>query len=1187
MKATLGYLFLLALGGLTLLGQESTGTLMGTIVDPKGALVPNVDITVTLAVTGAKRSLRTGTQGEFRIDALIPGTYNLQAGASGFKTLELNEITLDSSQIRDLGKVPLQIGAVTESMSVTAEATPVQSSSSERAESVTSAQLEDVTLKGRDPYGDLHLLPGVMDTSSSRDLSNSSSIQNIVINGVTGSEIQSALDGAPTGEGAYGPGILLVPNLDAIAEVRVQANGMQAEYGREVGGTINFITKSGTTKFHGSFHWDHRNEDLNANSFFNNRTNVARPLYRYLILGGSIGGPVYIPKVMPNRLKNKFFFFYSPEYSTTLQTPSPAIVNEPTAAQLGGNFSQLFYASSAAPTVPILQIINDPSTGKPFSNNTIPGSRIDATGLAMLSLLKGPTGYVNPVTPFSANAAYYATPTFLRGDHVARIDANINSNLTAYFRYVRDQNNQGMVNGVTPGEGTYVVGTPGGGYLGHVAWVLHPTMVNETQVTYGWNGYGNRAGHTDVPETSLYRSSALNPPRIVPLPSSTTKTPWGTTEYPPYLPAENYSGGNYAGYSSWSSDSGLAQYENGNHQYTVRDDIAWSHGTHAFKAGYYWEHVTDFDEQSNSNFAGTYNFGSTAANPLDTGSGYANALLGVFNQYTEASARPIQGRHYIANEFYVQDNWKVTKTLTLDYGVRFLHQGPTHDTTGFSAQFLPAAWSAASAVRLYFPGCKVVATTCSSANQIAVDRLTGATASLSWVGQIVPGSGNVLNGVQFPVDGGLHYDAIVPEPRFGFAWNVGGTGKLVIRGSGGIFIERPSLNNLIGQYSPPVQFNNSLTFTTLADLAGNAAGSPIQSPLAGAVNRKISMETDHQMNLTVERSVGFSTVIQAAYVGNWDRHAQETEPQNNIPFGSYALPQNLFNGTEITSNLLRPSYPGMAAVNVYCGCLSSLNFNALQASLKHRFAKGLTFNANYQFSKALGTSGWDAFHTGSPIPTAYGGTVTFPSQRNWFYGPTTTDRAQYGGANFAYNLPTVSAFGRTGKFLLGSWTLSGVTSFSTGAPVSPACSTTAGFPVNDPTFTGASGVRCQVVGDWKAYTQSFNSNFNKTAFAYPNGGTAAAPTPTFGNDGLGIMRQPTWWNQDLTLAKSIPLGSGEKGRRLSISFQAYNVFNHTEFNAFGTTYSFNASGTNTNANTGLYTGTQPARQAVVSARFDF
>jgi hypothetical protein len=261
-----------------------------------------------------------------------------------------------------------------------------------------------------------------------------------------------------------------------------------------------------------------------------------------------------------------------------LQTPSPAIVNEPTAAELGGNFSQFFYASSAAPTVPILQVINDPSTGKPFSGNIIPASRIDATGLAMLSLLKGPTGYVNPVTPFSANAAYYATPTFLRGDHVARIDANVNSKMTAYFRYVRDQNNQGMVNGVTPGEGTYIVGTPGGGYLGHVAWVLRPTMVNETQVSYGWNGYGNRAGHTDIPETSLYRSSTLNPPRIVPLPPDTSKTPWGTTQYPPYLPAENYSGGNYTGYSSWNSNSGLTQYENGNHQYTLRDDLAWGYG---------------------------------------------------------------------------------------------------------------------------------------------------------------------------------------------------------------------------------------------------------------------------------------------------------------------------------------------------------------------------------------------------------------------------------------------------------------------------------------------------------------------------------------------------------------------------------------------------------------------------------
>ena len=119
-----------------------------------------------------------------------------------------------------------------------------------------------------------------------------------------------------------------------------------------------------------------------------------------------------------------------------------------------------------------------------------------------------------------------------------------------------------------------------------------------------------------------------------------------------------------------------------------------------------------------------------------------------------------------------------------------------------------------------------------------------------------------------------------------------------------------------------------------------------------------------------------------------------------------------------------------------------------------------------------------------------------------------------------------------------------------------------------------------------AFTQSFNTNFNTSAFAWPNGGTAANPTPTFGNTGLGIMRQPTWWNQDLTLGKVFRLG-GEKNRTLGINFQAYNVFNHVEFNTIGTTLAFNASGANTNTQTGQFTADQPARQVVISAKFQF
>ena len=211
--------------------------------------------------------------------------------------------------------VVLQIGAVTETVNVTAEVTPVNTSTSDLGQTIESAALNDIGLKGRDPFQLIDLLPGVIDTTTSRDMESWNSMTGIVINGLAASQQSHLLDGMANDDDAR-TDTYLNPNPDAIAEVRVSTAGFQAEYGRNAGGAINFTTKSGTLQYHGTAHWDHRNEDLNANNFFNNRSNIARPIYRYMILGYSIGGPAYIPKVF-NKDKTKFFFFFTQEFART------------------------------------------------------------------------------------------------------------------------------------------------------------------------------------------------------------------------------------------------------------------------------------------------------------------------------------------------------------------------------------------------------------------------------------------------------------------------------------------------------------------------------------------------------------------------------------------------------------------------------------------------------------------------------------------------------------------------------------------------------------------------------------------------------------------------------------------------------------------------------------------------------
>ena len=233
----------------------------------------------------------------FQFPGILVGSYSVQVAAAGFKTYELNGISLASTETRNLGRLRMEIGAVAEQVKVTAQATPVQTSSSEMNQTVEHAKLEELSAKGRDPFQFFDLMPGVVDTSTSRDNPTYNMLQGLNINGLSGiSNVSHMLDGVHAVDSALTT-MFVNPNIDAISEISVLTNGFQAEYGRNNGGSINFVTKSGTSQFHGTGHWDHRNEDLNANSFFNNRSGIARPLYRYMIAGYSIGGPVYIPKL--------------------------------------------------------------------------------------------------------------------------------------------------------------------------------------------------------------------------------------------------------------------------------------------------------------------------------------------------------------------------------------------------------------------------------------------------------------------------------------------------------------------------------------------------------------------------------------------------------------------------------------------------------------------------------------------------------------------------------------------------------------------------------------------------------------------------------------------------------------------------------------------------------------------------
>jgi hypothetical protein len=1156
----------LVAGAPSLFGQQGTSTMVGAISDPADANVPSAELRLTEQATGTVRNLVTTPTGLFRFIDLPPGKYSLRVQAAGFKIYELNSIDLSSSETRDLGRVVLQVGGVTETVKVEAESTPVQTASSERSASVLPQQLQDLSLKGRDPFGMMQLLPGVADTNiGQRDLENAYSMGGISINGMSPQSVNVAVDGVTEMDEGGNYTAFVTPNMDSIAEMRVLTNGYQAEYGRQSGGTMNVITKSGARDFHGSGHWDHRHEDMNANTFFNNRQGIQRPLYRYMIAGYSLGGPAYIPRIW-NTEKRRLFFFISQEFTQIAQPTNTITANMPTAAERAGDFSNT--RNAAGQIIPIL----NPQTGAPFPGNIVPKNLFDSTGAAILNLLPLPNGYTNPSPgqQYTANFIASSTPPYDRRNTMLRMDGNITSKLAMYYRYGQDVDNQQYPFVVAPGVGTNVRFLPGYIHGVHLTYTASPTMVNEMLFGVGHDNYGFY--HTTA-DSQWFRTSSLNPPTLRPFPTGPL--------YENYLPCATFSGGQASnpayftpgGQSSPGPGCSLTPYKNFNDNYVFQDDLTKVVGRHSFKAGVFWEWNSKVEPSAGSTYYGNFNFGSTTNNPLDTNFGYANALLGVYQSYQEATNRAVPNVYWWELDWYAQDSWRVSKHLTIDYGVRFIHERPVSDNSGTLANFYPQLWNAGQAPVLYQQGS-------AAGKSAALNPLTGQTTFPSLIGTIVPGSGNPVDGMK--IDGltgnGDFYSfkGLELAPRLGFAWDPTGSGKMVIRASGGIFYNRTVTSIPSASGTPPVVYTPILYYSTIGGIPQAAASAAISPTTASVIYGKQPIERTHEFNLTIQRDIGFNTVVDVGYVGNFDRHAlgQGTpgsnvtfsEQLNPVPYRAYANASALFNNTEINSNLLRTAYPGMGAINYVAYAYSAVNYNGLQASAQHRMTHGLAFGVAYTFSKALGVQGLDPY----------------TNQRQWYYGPLAQDRSQILSWNFAYNIPKPTTGIKAVRAVLGNWTISGIGVVTTGAPATPTCSSTAAFPASDPSLTGIgsnsiTGVRCEVTADPKNVSQNFFNNFNTAAFGL-------APVGTFGNTGIGVLRQPTWWNFDTSLDKKVSI---KERVALRVRFQAFNIFNHTEFNRIGSTFQWNAAGTNLNTTTGQFTSTQPARQMALTARIEF
>jgi hypothetical protein len=1136
-------------------------------MDPAGAVVAGADVQLKSQTSSAIRSVKSGSEGVFRFLDIPAGTYALTTKAPGFKTRVQPNIEVQGSQTRDVGNISLEIGNLSDQVTITAEVAPIELSSSEKAHNVNNTQLETVPTKGRDVFAFIGTLPGIVDTSGantsvgtgSHDYRNAYSVGGLTINGNT-SMTNVTVDGL-SGEDV-GCGACLLegnPNMDALAEVKILSSNYAAEFGRNSGGTITMTTRSGSQSFHGTGWWTHRHEEFNANSFFNNLAGVQRPKYRFNISGWSLGGPVYIPGKF-NKDKTKLFFFASQEW--TAQYPGATLVqrNMPTALERTGDFSKSVNTNGS------LIVVKNPVTGVAFTGNMIPPSLFDPTGVGgkIMNFFPLPNYFPAPGSPDYLKYNYQ----LLNGgehplrDDVFRVDFHPTSKIAAYGRLVKDKDIT-----TDPFAGFDFIYSPqlhplpAYNISGAVTWTISPTLVNEFNVGKAgsdWNYY-----YQDP--TNLDRSVFGNPPKLFPVkfndPSTVADTDPANLHMYNFIP--NVSFGSIP--SSATSVSLGRETPNPVHNYSIVDNVSWVKGKHALKLGIYEEYAWKY-QPSGVAYAGSYNYGNDSNNAaFGTGNGYANTLTGYFASYSEQSVRLANTVDYWNSEWFVQDSWKVSRKLNLDLGVRFYHQTPQVDENGTWAIFVPSLYSAANAPRLYAPA--IV-----NGQRVAQDPVTHATAPAAAIGAFVPGTGSFSNGMKALGKGEESYTqspSVVAAPRLGFAYDVFGSGKTALRGGWGMFYNRVNGNSVYNMTgNPPNAYTATVYDGTVSSLATSGGG--YVAPVGVSWYSDGQWDYEQNASLGVQQAVGWGSVLDVSWVATWGDNQPWRVNMNPIPIGANFAPQNgdpTKPGQPLPTVFLRSNYPGWGDLNAQAWGGQTV-YHSLQSSLRHRFSRGLEFNVNYTWSRGMGVTSFQ------PLVA---------NNRAYNYGPIGADRRHIASINYSYNIPdpAKAVNNRFLSALTSRWTLSGVTQFQTGSPFTPGFSTS---PTVDITGSASIGARIQVVGDGKAAPPSATMNglpvlFNTAAFAVPAVGT-------LGNAGVNILYGPGFANFDTSLAKRVQVGHEER-RAFILRIDVTNVFNHTEFSSMNTSATFNAAGAQINNVFGTPSGTRPARILTSVLRFEF
>jgi hypothetical protein len=1106
----------LLLFSLALPAFAQDATVLGSITDPTGAAIPNAAISVTNSDTGQVRQLKSNELGQYLAPDLHIGKYTIRVAVSGFKAEEQKDIVLN---VGDRARVDfkLQVGNISESVDVEAKAVAVQSESGEVSDVITGQQVSQLATNGRSVYSLATLTAGassnMADFQSPTPVGGDSSVS---FNGLRQNHNIWLVDGGEDDDRGGAGGISIMPSVDAIAEFRALTSNYSAEYGLSSAGTLTMVFKSGAKQFHAAA-WEFlRNDDLDAGNYFTNAAGAKAPELRFNTYGFNASGPVTFGKLY-NKDRNKTFFFYNMEWRKLVQG---GLVNQtvPTTNEYGGQFTSTIMVPQASQLSPA-QLTRFTSLGlvpgKPFPNNTIPPSLLDPNAQALLKA---------GIFPAPNNGSQFVggnkLPTNVR-EEIARIDHQFNDKFWIYGHWVSEQISQTYGTSLWSGDNVPSVGTVFGNpsYSGviHATYSISPTLLNETAFNYN----GNRINI--VPNGLVARPSGVNIPELF---------AGNNLDRIPGIQLGGNTGSDYD-VSSWP-------WHNKADDYQVRDDISWTRGAHQIKIGASWaiyKKIQDLfgDTQGAFNFNGNY-----------TGNDFADFLLGYANSYTELAVQDSGHWNNVSWAAYVQDNWRVNKRLTLNLGLRWDGVPHTYEANNRMANFYPNLYNPANAA-VILPGGNISPSSPglgTSPNPI----LAGIPFYLNGIG--IAGQAGIPNGLVQN-----HWAAF--GPRVGFAYDLTGQGKTVLRGGFGAMYERIQGNDMYNAgpnqpFSTSVTLNNvSLSNPNTSLLTGQTLTAPITvGSITGLSNTDYKLPVSYQFSFGVQREIRQGTVVSLSYVGNQNRH-QNDYRDINLPSPT-VLPQ-LIAGT-INYNTVVP-YLGFHQIALAENDENS-HYNSLQLNLHSQVNRDLSLQFAYTLSRSIDPA------------TSFGGdlyTVSDPYNRAYDNGPAMVDRTHIALLNFIYSIPLFNSTSNHAlKTTLGGWQLSGIATMESGLPLNITLGGSQGSngladATNRPNYSGSVN-----------YPETVNSWFSTSAFSLPAVGQWGTLTK-------GAIRAPGRDNWNMSLFKEFVLN--ERGSRFELRVESFNTWNHTQFNGVSTTF--------TSSNFGAVTSTWDPRVFQMGAKFIF